>query len=86
MKIARLSVTAKVADALLMMYEKYGGNGNNNTLNLVLSRQEIADLSSTTQEQVSKVLSVLKRKGLIETQVKKISILKPDELKQIAMV
>ena len=85
-KLARLNVPGKVADALLTMYEAYGGNGNDHTINLVLSRQEIANLAGTTKEQVSKVLSEFHDQGIIHTKSKQIDILKMESLKALARI
>jgi CRP-like cAMP-binding protein len=86
LKLARMNVPAKVADALMTMYEAYGTNGKNLTLNLALSRQDIANLAGTTKEQVSKTLSELKSKGIIRTKGKQIDILNLDQLQDIAHV
>jgi len=86
LKLARMNVPGKVADALVTMYEAYGTNGNNRTLNLALSRQDIANLAGTTKEQVSKSLSEFKSKGLINTKGKQIDILNFEALNVMAQV
>ncbi len=86
LKLARLNVISKVADALITIYEAYGATGKDNTLNLFLSRQEIASLAGTTKEQVSKTLSEFQAKGYIRTKAKQIDILNFTALKNIAKV
>lgn len=75
MKMATMSVQERVADALLTMLEAFGSEGKQRTLNLEMSRQDIANLAGTTKEQVSKVLSELKNKGVIDTDSKRIDLL-----------
>jgi len=84
--MATLTVPEKVADALLAMYEAYGANGDSKTLNLTLSRQDIASLAGTTKEQVSKAISDLKVQGIVDAKGKTISLLDMRKLQQIAKV
>lgn len=83
LNLATMNVPEKVADALLTMYEAYGATGKKRTLNLALSRQDIANLAGTTKEQVSKVISELKAKGLIDAKGKQIDLLNIDALNAI---
>jgi CRP/FNR family transcriptional regulator, polysaccharide utilization system transcription regulator len=86
LKMARMNVAAKIADALVTMYEAYGTNGSDHTLNLAISRQDIADLAGTTKEQVSKTLSDFKSHGVINAKGKQIDILDLDKLRELAEV
>jgi CRP-like cAMP-binding protein len=86
LKLARMNVASKIADALLTMYHAYGTNGSSHTLNLAISRQDIADLAGTTKEQVSKTLSDFKSHGIINAKGKQIDVLDLDKLKQMADV
>lgn len=81
--LAQMQVIELLTDALLYILETYGEN-KNGYLNACLSRQEIADLSGTTKEQVSKYLSSLKNEGIIETNKNQIKILSPKQLKEIS--
>jgi len=81
-----MTVPEKVADALVTMYEAYGAFGERNTLNLTLSRQDIANLASTTKEQVSKAISELKSKGIIDAKGKQIDLLDIDKLSAIGQL
>ena len=58
-----MSVTAKVADTLYLIYQAYGTNGNNRTLNLQLSRQGITDYGGTTE---GWQIDILNLRALIE--------------------
>ncbi len=86
LKLATMTVPQKVADALLTMETAFGSTGMNHTLNLILSRQDIANLAGTTKEQVSKVISDLKSQRIVETQGKFISILQPERLHELARI
>ncbi len=84
LKLATMTVPQKVADAILVMESAFGSSGEMKPLNLVLSRQDIANLAGTTKEQVSKVISDLSSRGIVDTKGKLISILQRDKLKELA--
>jgi CRP-like cAMP-binding protein len=79
LKMARLNVPSKVADALCKMVGAFGTDSSRK-LNLELSRQDIADLAGSTKEQVSKIIAEFKAQGLIRTRGKQITI---DDLKTL---
>ncbi len=79
-KIAQMNVRERVIDTLLYIHRKFGQI--NDLLNLDLSRREIADFAGTTEEQVIRVLSSLKKEDLILTSGKKIGLLQLDLLKK----
>lgn len=68
-----MTVREKVAEALLLIIDAYGFSANN-TLNISLSRQEIADIAGTTKEQVSKFLSEFKETRIIDLKGKDIEL------------
>lgn len=78
-KIAQMTVREKVIDVILYMNRKFGQK--NNLINLQLSRKEIADFAGTTDEQVIRVISSLKKEGVLLAQGKKLGIVKLDKLK-----
>jgi len=69
---AHMTVREKVIDALLYINRKFGSKGE--YLNIQLSRKEIADFAGTTEEQVIRTLSTLKKEGLIRSVGKKLGI------------
>jgi CRP/FNR family transcriptional regulator, anaerobic regulatory protein len=77
-KIAQMNVRERVIDTLLHMYKKFGQT--NNLINVHLSRKEIADFAGTTDEQVTRIFSSLKKESLINIIDKKISLLEPAKL------
>ncbi|WP_281335888.1 Crp/Fnr family transcriptional regulator [Flavobacterium eburneipallidum] len=78
-KIAQMNVRERVIDTLLYIHRKFGQT--NGVIELDLSRKEIADFAGTTDEQVIRVLSSLKKEALIKTVGKKIGLLQVDKLK-----
>ncbi len=79
-KFAQMSVREKVIDAILYINRKFGVE--NGWLGLQLSRREIADFAGTTDEQVIRVISSLKKDALIKTENRKIGILDIEALKK----
>lgn len=78
--IAQMNVREKVADTLLLLRDTYGEDMQDSTLKIVLSRQELAEISGTTKEQVSKILAEFDNEKVIRTSGKKISILDDKKL------
>jgi CRP/FNR family transcriptional regulator, anaerobic regulatory protein len=71
-KFAQMTVREKVIDAFLYVHRKFGQGKE--FLNIQLSRKEIADFAGTTEEQVIRIISSLKKDGLITTSGKKIGL------------
>lgn len=69
---AQMSVRELVADTLVRLYATYGINEATGAIDVVLTRQEIAEIAGTTKEQVSKFLYEFKKDGLIEIKGKQI--------------
>ncbi|MFV5695492.1 Crp/Fnr family transcriptional regulator [Flavobacterium sp. LB3P122] len=78
-KIAQMNVRERVIDTLLYIHKKFGQI--NGVIELDLSRKEIADFAGTTDEQVIRVISSLKKEMLIKTVGKKIGLVHTDKLK-----
>lgn len=70
--LSQMTVRERVVDTLLYIHRKFGEL--NGFLNLPLSRKEYADYAGTTEEQVIRVFSVLKKEGLLSAKGKKIGI------------
>jgi len=75
-----MTVREKVIDALLYINRKFGQRKN--FIAMQLSRKEIADFAGTTEEQVIRVLSALKKDDLIALSGKKIGVPNADILKK----
>lgn len=78
-KIAHMNVRERVIDTLLYIYRKFGQS--NGIIELDLSRKEIADFAGTTDEQVIRVISSLKKEQLIHSTGKKIGLADVDKLR-----
>ncbi|HEY4797829.1 MAG TPA: Crp/Fnr family transcriptional regulator [Bacteroidia bacterium] len=78
--LAQMNVREKVADTLLLLRDTYGEDQQDKSLNIILSRQELAEISGTTKEQVSKMLTEFDSEKIIRTSGKKISILDDKKL------
>jgi len=78
--ISQMSVRERVIDTLLYINRKFGQL--NGFLNLALSRREYADYAGTTEQQVIRVFSALKKEELINAKGKKIGIENPELLKR----
>jgi len=70
--LSQMTVRERVVDTLLYIHRKFGEL--NGFLNLPLSRKEYADYAGTTEEQVIRIFSTLKKEELIYAKGKKIGI------------
>lgn len=77
--ISQMTVRERVIDSLLYIHRKFGDLKG--YLNLPLSRKEYADYAGTTEEQVIRVFSALKKEGFISAKGKKIAISSVQNLK-----
>ncbi len=77
--ISQMTVRERVIDTLLYIHRKFGDLKG--FLNLPLSRKEYADYAGTTEEQVIRIFSALKKENLISAQGKKIGIVNVSKLK-----
>lgn len=82
-KIAHMNVRERVIDTLLYIHRKFGQTSG--VIALDLSRKEIADFAGTTEEQVIRVISSLKKELLVKTVGKKIGLLHVDKLQSEIM-
>jgi CRP/FNR family transcriptional regulator len=86
LKLARLKVEGKIADALLTLFKTFRPRDDENIIRISLSRQDIANMAGTTKEQVSRTLSEFSDEGLIKTKGKLIEYLDLDALKKRLIV
>jgi len=82
--LAQKSVRERLSEALLFIKETYGFEDDKQTINLRLSREELANLVGTATETVIRLLSELKADQVISLDGKKIKILNLKELVEIA--
>jgi len=82
--LAQKPVIERLAEALLMLKEYYGYGDDDNSLNITITREEIANIVGTATETAIRLLSELKKEGIIELSGKKITILKNSSLIKLA--
>ena len=78
-KIAQMNVRERVIDTLLYVNRKFGQS--NGVIEVDLSRRDIADFAGTTDEQVIRVISSLKKELLLKTVGKKIGLLNVEKMR-----
>jgi len=78
-------VGAKLAELLLNLGHEHGISDQRGTVvGLKITHQEMANLIGSTRETVSLTLSQFKRKGLIQTEGRKVILADPEGLKALA--
>jgi len=73
--LARKSVRARLAEVLLILADKFGYEPDGATINVSLSREEIAGLVGTATETAIRLLNALRDEGLLATNGKKIRLI-----------
>lgn len=73
--LAQKPVRERVAETLLFIKETYGLEEDGSTLNVQLSRDEIANIVGTATESTIRLLSEFKKEGIIELVGKKIKLI-----------
>lgn len=77
--LAHMNVKGRLAQALLMLHEKFGANSAGN-IDIALSRQDLASMAGTTYETVFRVLAEMTQEGILAVSNKDISILDKEKL------
>lgn len=72
--MAQKSVREKIAEALLLLSNKFGLNENTNALNSILTRKEIGDIAGVTTESAIRTISDFNKEEIIEIEGKRILI------------
>jgi CRP-like cAMP-binding protein len=80
--MAQKSVRKRLADALLYMHTNFGVD-KDHFLNVVLSREDYANIVGTATESAIRILSQFKNEGLISTSGKQIKIKNVEGLKRV---
>lgn len=83
--ISQKPVRERVAIALIELMKTFGYENNGSiTLDVMLSRQDLANFVGTTKENISNFISEFKKDRHIETEGKKIKILNLDGLQKVS--
>ena len=72
--MAQKSVREKIAEALLLLSNKFGVNENTNALNSILTRKEIGDIAGVTTESAIRTISDFNKEEIIGIEGKRIFI------------
>ena len=78
-KFAQMTVREKVIDSFLYINRKFGQT-DDGFFNIQLPRKDFADFAGTTEEQVIRIISSLKKENLLVTKGKKIGIVDIEKL------
>jgi CRP-like cAMP-binding protein len=81
--LAQMTMREKIAGALLYLLDIFGEDEQDGSLNVSLSRQELADLAGTTAEQVSRELTSFEKESIIAKHSRKLILLNHEELNKI---
>lgn len=82
--ITSKDLRSRLAEAIIRVLEFYGRNPeDDNRLNVLLKRSDMAGLSNMTTANVIRTMSAFSKEGLIRTDLRKIWILKENDLKKI---
>ncbi len=78
--LAQDSVRQRLAQTLLLLQENFGFAADGKTLDIILSREDLASIVGTATETVIRLLSEFKKDAMIDLVEKKIVILDRDNL------
>ena len=84
--LSQKNVRERMAEALLFFKATYGFEADGKTINVTLSREEIADYVGTSTETAIRLISEFKTDKIIELTGKKIMILNMDKLIKTACI
>ncbi len=84
--LSSLPAKQRIAQALILLKERFGFAEDGKTLAVSLSREELANLAGTTRETVIRVLTAFDNLKIIELQAKKIKVLQLKKLIEAADV
>lgn len=82
--ITQKPVVERIAEALLILKEKFGVMADGKTIDVVLTRKEIGDLAGVTTETTIRTLSDLNKKGILVLSGKRIELANISRLMHLA--
>ncbi len=84
MNLTQKHIRGRLAETLLLLYDKYGVEEDGKTLSIYLSRDDMAQLSNMTTSNAIRTLSAFADEGLVAIQGRKLQILNLQELQIIS--
>ncbi|MGP8214429.1 MAG: Crp/Fnr family transcriptional regulator [Bacteroidia bacterium] len=82
--LAQKTVKERLAQGILLLKESYGYEDDGCTINVTITREEIASIVGTARETATRLLGELSKEKSIELKGKRIKILNPQKLVQEA--
>ncbi len=79
-ELALKPVRERIAESLIILKETFGYDKDGQTINVNITREEIAQLSGTATETAIRLLSELKKSHIIDFDKKRIKVLNPHKL------
>jgi CRP-like cAMP-binding protein len=77
-------IRGRLAESLMVLHDNYGYESDSTTLNIYLSREDLANLSNMTTSNAIRTLTSFAAEQLITVDGRKIKILKEEELRRIS--
>lgn len=77
-------IRGRLAEALIFLLESYGTEEDGSTLNIYLSREDLANISNMTTSNAIRTLSAFANEQLVAIDGRKIKLLKEEELRKIS--
>lgn len=77
-------IRGRLAEAILSLYHSYGVENDGSTLNIYVSREDLANMSNMTTSNAIRTLSSFASEGLVAVDGRKIKLCKLDELQRIS--
>ena len=77
-------IRGRLAESLMVLYDNYGYEPDSTTLNIYLSREDLANLSNMTTSNAIRTLTAFASEHLITVDGRKIKILNEEELRRIS--
>lgn len=77
-------IRGRLAESLMVLYDNYGYEPDSTTLNIYLSREDLANLSNMTTSNAIRTLTAFASEHLITVDGRKIKILDEEELRRIS--
>ena len=76
-------IRGRIADSLTFLADKYGFEGDDRTLNVQLSRDELASLSNMNTSNAIRTLAAFAEEGIVELDGRRIKVLDKQKLKRV---
>jgi len=86
LNLTQKHMRARMADALLLLYDEYGTLADNKTLNVKLKRADLAAMANMTVANAIRVLSLFTKEMLIETNKRQIKIKNMEGLNRVGQL